>query len=206
MTILFNSWQRIGILLVLLCVFFVNAVGCKKEMETTEASTVKKNTEKVKFTDTGGLLLTEEEVRSFVEAVPAFKKVLKKEGFNDTDKNIFIAFQSRNTSMINFDSINNALKPYGFDLEGFLSTYGKIKGTYNYMMKLETNKTSRADIKRMKELLEKPYIDEEQKEQMKKLIKETEDEEKTEEAMVYRKNMLIVKKYGDKLKMFFSSF
>lgn len=164
-------------------------------METTETNVPKITIEQVRFTDTGDILLTESEVKSFIKAVPEFREILKKEGQEFKGRQVFSTAVIQNKSPGSVKEINNVLKSYGFNLEGLVSTYGKITGTYNHMMKLQSNKSYRTDIRRMKDLLEKPYIPEEQKEQMKELIKEMEEEDKTEEARAYRRNTTVVLKY-----------
>lgn len=195
MTIGTHCWKRIGVLQVFLCLFILNVGGCKKEMETTETNVPKITIEQVRFTDTGDILLTESEVKSFIKAVPEFREILKKEGQEFKGRQVFSTAVIQNKSPGSVKEINNVLKSYGFNLEGLVSTYGKITGTYNHMMKLQSNKSYRTDIRRMKDLLEKPYIPEEQKEQMKELIKEMEEEDKTEEARAYRRNTTVVLKY-----------
>jgi len=195
-------------LVILLCLFLFSVMSCKEEKASGKAVAAKQVKRELKFSDDGSLVLAEDEVQSFLGAISAIRDLMKEKGgeLEGANRNIFAALMARERIPEDVEGINNSLRPYGFDIGGLISTYGKIMGTYNYMMKLQTNKSSKNEVRRMKDLLEKPYIDEEQKEQMKELIKEMEEEGKTEEAIAYRKNIIIVKKYGAELKTLSNSF
>lgn len=196
-----NHLKISGFLLVLLHLLFLSLLSCGKEKTEPKTAIAERVKNKIRFTDDGNLVLTDEEVRCFLDAIPTIRDLLEKQGveLKDGNSSIFSVLQTSKKNPEDIKEIAQKLQSYGFDIGGFVLTYSKIIRTYNYTMGLQVNKSSKSDIRKMKDLVEKPYIDKKQKESMKKLIKEME----AEKTKVYRKNMLIIKKYTDELNAVF---
>ena len=180
-------------------------VGCRRAAESPVEEVTRKTEGKTEFSDTDDVLLTEKEVKAFIKAHPVFVEVAKKEGekFEGIDKNVFKALKGGRQAVKSVKKINKALKPYGFDMESFMVTYGKIMGTVAYKMGLEAKKLAKGNIKSMKDLLDNPNIPEDQKESIRESIEELEKEDDSEEAKAYRKNIPILEKYKVDLEMLF---
>jgi hypothetical protein len=191
------------VVLLLLSALLVN---CRGRGESPIPGVGKKTGEKLEFDDTDELLLTDNEVKSFIKALPEFKEAVEKEGEKlkglDAD-NIFSAYKSGKKAMKSLKKVNKVLAPYGFTIETFMKTYAKIAGTFGYMMAIEAKKLAKGNIENMKSLLDNPNIPEDQKEEIRESLKELEEMDDSEEGKAYRKNIKIINKYEDELKELF---
>ena len=70
-------------------------------------------------------------------------------------------------------------------------------------MGLEKKKMATDNIEAMKKMLDTPNLSEEDKEEIRESIKELEEEDDSEEAKAYKKNLKILEKYEDDLEVIF---
>ena len=189
--------KRLVILFTVLFLISALFVGCRRAAESPAEEVTGRTEGKGEFSDTDDVLLTEKEVKAFIKAHPVFTEVAKKEGekFEGMDKSVFKALKGGRQAAKFVEKINKVLKPYGFDMESFMVTYGKIMGTFSYQMGLEAKKLAKGNIKSMKDLLDNPNIPEDQKESIRESIEELEKEDDSEEAKAYKKNVAILEKY-----------
>ena len=197
--------KRFVILFTVLFLISSLFVGCRRAAESPAEEVTGRTEGKVEFSDTDDVLLTEKEVKAFVKAHPVFTEVAKKEGekFEGMDKNVFKALKSGRQAAKFVEKINKVLKPYGFDMESFMVTYGKIMGTVTYQMGLEMKKLGKGNIKSMKDMLDNPNIPEDKKESIREAIEELEKGDDSEEAKAYEKNIAILEKCKVDLKELF---
>lgn len=189
----------ISLLILLFCISFA-LTGCKGSKEASQAEKASADTkteEEAETTKIEELSLTEKEVKSFIEAYPVFMKIAKEvneefKGLSDS-KSLLKGIKAGKEYE---EKVNRALKEYGFTMEGFIATYGKIMGTFFYMKSAEFREKTREN---MKEMLKNPAIPEEQKKEIKENLEEMEEEEESDEIKGYKKNWEIVKKYQDKI-------
>lgn len=194
--------KKFALLFVFLLLVSFIFVDCKRGGDSPIPGIGKKIGKKLEFDNTDDLLVTENEVKSFVKAHPVFMETAKKEGEKLeglAGKNVLKAMKGGRQAIKSVNKINKALEPYGFTIETYMKTYGKIFGTYAYMMGLEAKKLAKGNIKSMKAMLDNPNIPEEQKEDIRESIKELEKEDDSEEAKAYEKNIKIIDKYKDDL-------
>jgi hypothetical protein len=166
----------------------------------------KKGTEKLEFDNADELELTESEVKAFIKAFPAFKEAAEKEGEKlegISKKGVLGAMKGGKEYLKSAEKLNKVLKPYGFTMDTFLATFGKVMGTYGYKMGLEMKKMAKDNIEAMKKMLDNPSLSEEEKEEIRKSIKELEEEDDSEEAKAYKKNLKILEKYEGELEVIF---
>jgi len=190
--------KRFVSLLVLLLLVSFTITGCKgdkKAKEAGETSTEKKIEEKV---DAEDLLLTEKEVKAFLEALPVFVKITKQK-----EKEVRPLAEKEN--LLNEmrivgefkeykEEIDEALKEYGFTLESFASAYGKVMSAFVYG---QMDKALEGAGESVKKMLDNPLIPEAEKEEIRKSLKETEE---SEEMKACKENWKIVKKYEGEIK------
>lgn len=189
----------------LLLVSFI-FVDCRRGGDSPVPGIGKKIGKKLEFDDTDDLLVTENEVKSFVKAYPVFMEIAKKEGEKLeglAGKNVLKAMKSGRQAIKSVNKINKALKPYGFDMESFMKTFIKVQASHAYMMMGGMDKLMEENIKRMKETLKDPNMPDEAKEEIRESIKEMEEQMESEEAKAHKKNAEILEKYKDDLKELF---
>jgi len=92
------------------------------------------------------------------------------------------------------EEIDAALKDYGFTLESFGATHNKILGAIVY------GQMESATGEMMKKMLDNPNVPEEQKEEMRKSLKETEE---SGEMKASKENWKIVEKYRSEIENLF---
>ena len=191
------------ILFIALLFFFPLFEGCKKGTKAPAEEVIRESVEPV--VDTVDFLLTENEVRAFIKAYPVFIETINEKGrmFEEYDKNLLKTTEKGEQVSESEEKLNKVLKPYGFDLKSFMVTYGKITEAYSHTTMIDAQEIAERNIKEMKRLLEKPYISAEQKEEMRKIIKEIEKEKDIEKNQIYKKNTVIVQKHKDKLEKIF---
>ena len=197
--------KRLTWILVILLLSSFLLVNCKRG-DSPAGGIGKKVTEKLDFDETDELELTENETKAFIKAFPAFKEVAEKEGEKLgalSKKGIFGAMKGGKQALKSAKKLNKALKPYGFTMETFLQTFGKIMGTYGYTMALEAKKLGKDNINAMKKMLDNPMLSEEDKKEIKETIKELEKVDDSEEAKAYKKNIKILEKYKDEIDKLF---
>jgi type III secretory pathway component EscV len=172
------------------------ATGCKgkgKGEKTGVASTEKKVEEQAE-----NLLLTEKEVTAFIEAYPVFVEITKKKEKEIeplTDKeNLVSGMQFAKEFEEYAEEIESALGKYGFTLESFGATHNKIMGAIVY------SQMESATGEMMKKMLDNPNVPEEQKEEIRKNLKETEE---SEEIKAAKENWKIVEKYRSEIESLF---
>jgi hypothetical protein len=178
--------------LVLLSVVFLTT-GCGgKGDETSGETSSEKNIEKQEEVE--NLYLTEKEVKAFIKAYPVFVKITekKKEDIEPlADKEDLISGMKITSEFNEYaEEIDAALKDYGFTLESFSAAYGKIMAAYAY------GQMAGAAGEMMKKMLENPNVPEEQKEEIRKSMKEAEE---SEEMQASKANWEIVKKYQEEI-------
>lgn len=199
--------KRLTWILVILLLSSVLLVNCRRG-DSPAGGIGKKITEKLEFDETDELELTEKEVKAFIKAFPAFKEVAEKEGEKLeglSKKGVFGAMKGGKEALKSAEKINKVLKPYGFTMETFLQTFGKIMGTYGYTMALEAKKLAKDNVEAMKKMLENPMVSDEEKEEIRESIEELEKEDDSEEAKAYKKNVKILEKYQDELEEVFEA-
>ncbi len=172
------------------------ATGCSKGEEKTGETNAEKKMEKKEEDE--NLYLIEKEVKAFIKAYPVFVEITKKkekdiEPLADNDDlvsgmKITAEFEEYK------NEIDAALKEYGFTLESFGAAYGKIMAAYAY------GQMAGAAEDMMKKMLNDPNVPEEQKEELRKSIKETEE---SEEMQASKKNWEIVKGYKSEIESLF---
>jgi hypothetical protein len=197
--------KKFMFLLVLLLIGAFAITGCKKGEKKTdvseETSTEQKTEEKV---DAKDLLLSEKEVQSFIKACPVFLEITKKYGKEveglATSKNPINDMQILEKYPEYKREIEMSLKEYGFTFESFSATFGKIMGTFAFG---EKNKAVAVARDGMKKMLDNPAVPEESKEEVRKNLRELEEEEKSEEGQAFKQNWKIVEKYEDQIKAIF---
>ncbi len=172
--------------------------GCKKgakESPGAQKSSEEKTEEKTKAKD---LSLTEKEVKSFVNALPAFIEFAKskeKEITAMVEKEKSISGLEVANEYIEYkEEIDKVLGKYGFNLESFSSTYAKVMSTFAYG---QMDKAIGAGGENMKKMLDNPMIPEKEKEEIRKNLKEYEE---SEEMKACKGNWEIVEKYEDEIK------
>jgi hypothetical protein len=201
--------KRCAILFVVLLLLSALLVNCRGRGESPIPGVGKKGGGNLEFDNADELLLTDNEVKSFIKAFPDFKKTMEEEGEKlkgHDPKNIYSSYKTGKKALKSLEKINKVLKPYGFTFDSYMQTYAKIAGTFGYTMALEAKKLAKGEIENMKSLLDNPNIPEDQKEEIRESLKELEKMDDSEEAKAYKKNMKIIKKYEDDLKDLFESF
>jgi ABC-type glycerol-3-phosphate transport system substrate-binding protein len=179
--------------LFLLVGFF--AAGCKgkgKAEKSDVAGAEKKAEEQAE-----NLLLSEKEVTAFIDAYPVFVEITKNkekeiEPLKDTE-NLLSGMRFAKEFEEYAEEIEAALGKYGFTLESFGATYGKIMGAVVYSQMGETHEG-------VKKLLDDPNVPEEQKEEIRKSLKEYEE---SEEMKACKENWKIVEKYRSEIERLF---
>lgn len=197
--------KKFALLIVLLFLISLLFVGCRRGEKSPVEEAGERIEEKLKVSEAEDLLLTEKEVKAFIKAYPVFKATMEKEGekFKGADKNILRAMRSGRQAVKYVKRINKVLKPYGFDMESFMTTFVKVQASHAYMMMGGMDKLMEENIKRMKETLKDPNMPDEVKEEIRESIKEMEEQMESEEAEAYKKNAEILEKYKDDLKELF---
>lgn len=197
--------KRLTWILVILLLASFLLVNCRRG-DSPAGGIGKKITEKLEFDDTDELELTENEVKAFIKAFPAFKKAAEEEGEkleSISKKGPVGAVTGGRQYVKSAKKLNKVLKPYGFSMESFLQTFGKVMASYGYKMTLETQKLAKENIGEMKKMLDNPMLSEEDKDEIRESIKELEEMEDSEEAKAYKKNLKILEKYDDELQVVF---
>ena len=166
--------------------------GEKSEKESADISAGRKIEDKVK-----DLSLTEKEVIAFIDAYPVFAEITRQKGEEIkplTEKGTPLRGTRIAGELIEYkEEIDAALKKYDFTFETFSASLSKVMGAYAY------GQMSGVSVE-MKKLLDNPNIPEEQKEQIRKSIKEAES---SEEIQASKKNWEIVQKYKSEIERLF---
>ncbi len=197
--------KRLTWILVILLLSSFLLVNCRQG-DSPAGGLGKKKTERLEFDESDELELTEKEVKAFIKAFPAFKEAAEKEGEkleSISAKGPLGAMKGGKEYLKSAEKLNKVLKPYGFTMESFLQTFGKVMATYGYSMSLEAKKLAKDNIGAMKDMLDNPMLSDEEKEEIKESIAELEKEDDTEEAKAYKKNMKLLEKYDDELEVVF---
>ena len=172
--------------------------GCGKGEEKAGETSAEKKIEKKEEAE--DLLLTEKEVIAFIDAYPVFVEITKKK-----EKDIEpLADKENLLSGVRFaeefreyaEEIEGALAEYGFTLESFGATHGKILSAIVY------NQMEAATGEMMKNMLDNPNVPEEQKEELRKSIKEAEE---SEEMKATKENWKVVEKHMSELENLFKA-
>ena len=175
----------------LLAVLLTTGCGGKGEEQSGETSSEKKIE---KQEEAENLFLTEKEVKAFIKAYPKFVEITekKKEDIEPlADKEDLISGMRITSEFKEYkEEIDAALKDYGFTLETFGMAYGKIMAAYAY------GQMAGAAGEMMKKMLENPNVSEEQKEEIRKSMKEAEE---SEEMQASKANWEIVMKYQEEI-------
>ena len=171
------------------------AAGCKgkeKAGKSGETGAVKKAEEQAE-----DLLLTEKEVTNFIDAYPVFVEITRKKEKEIeplTDKeNLLSGMQFAEEFKEYAEEIEAALRKYGFTLESFGAAYAKVMGAFFYGQ-------MRGAGGAMEKLLDNPDIPEEQKEEIRKSLEETEE---SEEMKATKENWELVKKHKSEIEELF---
>ena len=178
-------------LMILLVVFLTAGCGGKGE-ETSGQTSSEKKIEKQEEAE--NLYLTEKEVKAFIKAYPSFVEITEKtkediEPFSD--KEDLISGMRLTSEFKEYkEEIDAALKDYGFTLETFGAAFGKVMAAYAY------GQMAGAAGEMMKKMLENPNVSEEQKEEIRKSMKEAEE---SEEMQASKANWELVKKYQEEI-------
>jgi len=196
-----KQFKSLVVLLFLLSFAITSCKGDKKTKEAGETSAEQKIEGKTESED---VLLTEKEVKAFLEAFPIFIKFVNQkeqevERLPDS-KNVLRAMKTGHTFMKYKEELDKALKAYGFTIESFVLTQAKVMGTFAYMQLDEARKASKEN---MQEMLNNPNIPEAQKNEIKNELKELEESEETKEIADYKENCKIVTKYQDEIESLF---
>lgn len=172
------------------------AAGCKgkekagKSGETGAGGKPEKQTE--------DLLLTEKELTNFIDAYPVFIEITKQKEKEVKplagNKNPLRGVQFVEEFKEHVEEIEAALGKYDFTLESFGATYNKVLGAIVY------SQMESATGEMMKKMLDNPNVPEEQKEEIKKSLKETEE---SEEMKATKENWEIVKKHKSEIEELF---
>ena len=188
--------KRFMFLFVLVVIVCFLSSGCGKgEEKAGEASAKKQIESKEKAED---LLLTEKEVTSFIDAYPVFVEITRKkekeiEPLADKE-NLLNGVRFAEEFKEYGEELESALGKYGFTLESFGAAFGKIMGAIVYgQMESTTGEM-------MKKMLDNPNVPEEQKEEIRKNLKETEE---SAEMKAMKANWEIVKEYKDEIEELF---
>jgi len=186
--------KRFMFLSVLLLLGSFVLTGCKGDKKADETSAEKKIEAKE---EAENLLLTEKEVKAFIKAFPVFVEITKqkeKEIGPLADKEDLLSGMKFAGELKEYkEEIDAALKDYGFTLESFGAAYAKVMGAFFYGQMGGANEA-------MKKLLDNPNVPEEQKEEIRKNLKETEE---TKEMKALKENWEIVKKYKGEIENLF---
>ena len=190
--------KRFMCLLLLLLLVGFTITGCKGDKKAKESEKKSKIEEK---TEAENLFLTEKEVKAFIKAFPVFVEITKQK-----EKEVKPLAEKEN--LLNEmklvgefkeykEEVDGALKKYGFTLESFAATYGKVMGAFVYGQMDEALGGSGEGMKKM---LDNPLIPEAEKEEIRKSLKEAEE---SEEMKACKENWKIVKKHEGKIKNLF---
>lgn len=182
--------KRFTFLFVLLLIVGSLATCCKKE------TSAEKKIEKKK--EAKNLSLAEKEVKAFIDAYPVFVEITRQKekeveplsGKEDFMSGMRLAGEFKEYKK----EIDGALEQYGFTLESFAATYGKILAAYSYGQMAGT--TSEL----MERMLDNPTVPEEKKEEIRKSLKEAKE---SPEIQASKKNWEIVKEYKDEIENLF---
>lgn len=174
--------------------------GCQAGDQGSEAQPAETEETTEAETDTEDLLLTENEVKSFIEAHPVFYKITK-EKMEELEKageskNVFQALRGSKEYEEYVKDVNKALDKYGFNIQSFSNAYQKVMSAYFYM---QTQKGREQSKENMKKMLENPNIPKEQKKEIQKSLDDLEEAEESEEVKAIKKNWEIVKKYKEEI-------
>ncbi len=188
--------KRFMLLFVLFVIVCFLATGCGKGEEKAGETSAKKQVEsKEKAED---LLLTEKEVIAFIDAYPVFVEITKqkeKEVEPLADKRSPLSGMKFAEEFKEYaEEIEGALEKYGFTLESFGATHNKILGAIVY------SQMESATGGMMKKMLDNPNVPEEQKEEIRKNLKETEE---SEEMKACKANWEIVEKHKSQIEKLF---
>jgi hypothetical protein len=187
--------KRFMFLSVLLLLASFLATGCGKGEEKAGETSTEKRIEKKEEVES--LYLTEKEVKAFIKAFPVFAEITRKKGEEVeplTEREDLVSGVRFAGALKEYqEEIDAALKDYGFTLESFSAVHVKIMGAFVYGQ-------MQGATEEMKKLLDNPNIPEEQKEEIRKSLKETEE---SEEAKASKKNWEIVKKYKSEIENLF---
>jgi len=187
--------KRFMFLSVLLLLGSFVLTGCKGDKKADETSAEKKIEAKE---EAENLLLTEKEVKAFIKAFPVFVEITKqkeKEIGPLADKEDLLSGMKFAGELKEYkEEIDAALKDYGFTLESFGATHNKILGAIVY------GQMESATGEMMKKMLDNPNVPEEQKEEMRKSLKETEE---SGEMKASKENWKIVEKYRSEIENLF---
>ncbi|MBN1694898.1 hypothetical protein JW879_05815 [candidate division WOR-3 bacterium] len=187
--------KRFVLLLVLLLLGGLVLTGCKGDKKAGETSARKEAAAKE---EEENLYLTEQEVKSFIEAYPVFVEIIKR-----TEQEVKpLADKQSPLSGMQFaeefkeyaEELEGSLGKYGFTLESFGATYSKILGAIVY------SQMESATGGMMKKMLDNPNLSEEQKEEIRKNLKETEE---SEEMKASKENWKIVEKHMSEIEKLF---
>lgn len=188
--------KRVVFLSVLFLIVCFLQSGCGKGEEKAGETSAEKKIEKKEEAE--DLLLTEKEVIAFIDAYPVFVEITKKKEKEIeplTDKeNLLSGMQFAEEFREYAEEIEGALAKYGFTLESFGATHNKIMSAIVY------NQMEAATGEMMKKMLDNPNVPEEQKEEMRKNLKETEE---SEERKACKENWKIVEKYRSEIENLF---
>lgn len=179
----------LSVLFLIIC-FLPTCCGKEEEKAAEEKKIEKKEVE--------NLYSTEKEVESFIKAFPVFVEITKKKEKDIeplADKDDFASGMRLTGEFKEYkEEIDAALKDYGFTLESFGAAYGRIMAAYAY------GQMAGATEEMMKKMLDNPNVPEEQKEELRKSIKEAEE---SEEMQATKKNWAIVEKYKGEIEELF---
>ncbi len=178
--------------------------SCKGDKKTKGAGETSAEQKIEGETESEDILLTEKEVKAFLEAFPVFTEFVNQkeqevERLPDS-KNVLTAMKTGHAFMKYKEELDKILKAYGFTTESFVSTHVKVMGTFAYMQLDEARKAAKEN---MQEMLNNPNISEAQKNEIKNELKELEKSEETKEIADYKENCKIVTKYQDEIKRLF---
>lgn len=188
--------KKCMLLFVMFLVVSFLQTGCSKGEEKADKTSTEKKMENKEEEE--NLYLTEKEVKGFIKAFPVFVEITKQKEEDIeplADKDDFASGMRLTTEFMKYkDEIDAALKEYGFTLESFSAAYGKIMAAYAY------GQMAGATGEMMKKMLDNPNIPEEQKEEIRKSLKESEE---SEEMQASKKNWEIVKEYKSEIENLF---
>ena len=186
--------KRFMFLLVLVLMGGFVLTGCKGDKKAEETRHEEKIEGKEEIEN---LYLTEKEVKAFIKAFPVFVEITKKKEKEIgplADKDDLVSGMKFAGELKEYkEEIDAALKDYGLTLESFGAAYAKVMSSFFYGQMGGASE-------QMKKLLDNPNITEEQKEEIRKNIKETEE---SEEMKVMKANWEIVKEYKSEIEELF---